>query len=37
VVLNAQALMDEAPDKAIDPIKAAPARSPVKTETDNAN
>jgi len=29
--------MDEAPDKAIDPIKDAPARRPVKTETDNVN
>ncbi len=37
VILNAQALMDGAPNKAIDPIEDARVRRPVKTETDNVN
>ena len=37
VVLNAQALMDEAPDDVIGPIEDAQTHGPVKTETDNVN
>jgi multidrug efflux pump subunit AcrA (membrane-fusion protein) len=37
VVLNAQALMDEAPDEVIGPIEDAQTHGPVKTETDNVN
>jgi HlyD family secretion protein len=37
VVLNAQALMDEEPDKAIEPIRTTEASGASQTETDNVN
>lgn len=37
VVLNAQALMDEEPDKTIEPIETTEASGSSQTETDNVN
>jgi HlyD family secretion protein len=37
VILNAQALMDEGPEQAIEPIEAPQASGPMPSETDHAN
>ena len=37
VILNAQALMDEVSDRAIEPIEEAHVSGPVRVETDNVN